>query len=172
MSGSANPSDAPGDSGFLAPRPEAEPVDHCFRCGVETPPGVGLCDEHNAGHLSGPSPTQMHATIFGGIALGVIGLFILAGLAVTSTGPFASSVTFAEGGADGAVSIAFTVTNEGTDESVADCRITRDGVPRPDDVAFRTVAVPAGETITLERELTAPPAAPAYDPEALTVVCT
>jgi hypothetical protein len=114
----------------------------------------------------------MHATIFGGIVLGVIGLFFIASLAVTTTGPFASSVTTADPGPDGAVNLAFTVTNEGDDDGVADCRITRDGVPRPDDLAFRTEALPGGETVDFERELTAPPAAPGYDTEALTVVCT
>jgi hypothetical protein len=172
MTGPTNPTEAQGDSGFLAPKPGSKPVDHCFRCGAETAPGVGLCDAHNTGHLSGPSATQMHATVFGGIVLGVIGFFVIASLAVTTTGPFASAVTSATADADGAVALAFTVTNEGADRGVADCRITRDGVPRPDDLAFRTVAVPGGETITLERQLTRPPAQPGYDTEALTVVCS
>jgi hypothetical protein len=172
MTGSANPTEAPGDSGFLAPRPDAQPVDHCYRCGRETPAGVGLCEEHNRGRLSGPSATQMHATIFGGIVVGVIGLFLLARLAVTTAGPFAASVTGATGSPDGGVSLAFTVTNEGDDEGVADCRVTRDGVPRPDDLAFRTQAMTAGETVALEWQLEAPPAAPAYDLESLTVDCT
>ncbi len=172
MTGSANPTEAPGDKGFLSPKPDARPVDHCFRCGRETAPGVGLCDEHNQGRLSGPSSTQMHATIFGGIVLGVIGFFLVAGLVVTTSGPFASSVTSATGGPEGGVSLAFTVTNEGDDEGIADCRVTRDGVPRPDDLAFRTKVLPGGETMTFERELEAPPAAPAYDLESLTVDCT
>lgn len=172
MTGSANPSEASGDGGFLAPRPEAKPVDHCFRCGVETPPGVGLCDEHNQGRLSGPSATQMHATIFGGIVLGVIGFFIVAGLAVTTTGPFDSVVTSAAAGPEGGVSLVFTVTNEGQDEGVADCRVTRDGVPRPEDLAFRTQPLPAGATVTFERELSPPQVAPAYDLESLTVDCS
>ena len=172
MTGSVNPTEAPGDKGFLSPKPDAEPVDHCFRCGVETPPGVGLCDEHNKGHLSGPSSTQMHATVFVGIVLGVVGFFFIASLAVTTTGPFASAVTSAAGGPDGGVSLAYTVTNEGESDGIADCRVTRDGVPRPEDLAFRTATVPAGETVTFERELTAPPTRPGYDTESLTVVCT
>ena len=172
MSGSANPTEAPGESGFLSPKPDARPVDHCFRCGRETPAGVGLCEEHNRGRLSGPSATQMHATIFGGIVLGVIGLFLLASLAVTTTGPFAASVTSATGGPDGSVLVAFTITNEGEDEGVADCRVTRDGVPRPDDLAFRTQAMSGGETMALERQLEAPRAAPAYDLESLTIDCS
>jgi len=171
MTGSANPTEAPGDSGFLAPKPDAQPVDHCFRCGRETPAGVGLCEEHNLGHLSGPSSTQMHATIFIGIVIGVIGLFLLANLAVTTTGPYASAVSSATGGPNGTVSLVFTVTNEGEEDGVADCRVTRDGVPRPEDLAFRTQALPGGETVSFERELTAPQVAPAYDVESLTVDC-
>ena len=79
MTGSVNPTEAPGDKGFLAPKPDGRPVDHCFRCGVATAPGVGLCDEHNRGHISGPSSTQMHATIFGGIVLGVLAFFLING---------------------------------------------------------------------------------------------
>ncbi len=171
MTGSATPTEAPGDSGFLAPKPDAQPVDHCFRCGKETPAGVGLCDEHNKGRLAGPSSTQMHATIFIGIVIGVIGFFVIAGLAVTTTGPYASSVTSATGGPDGSVSLVFTVTNEGEDEGVADCRVTRDGVPRPEDLAFRTERLSGGDTVTFERDLTAPEVAPAYDLESLTVDC-
>lgn len=172
MTGSANPTEAPGESGFLSPKPGSKPVDHCFRCGKETPPGVGLCEEHNQGHLSGPSSTQMHATIFGGIVLGVIGFFLIASLAVTTTGPFESTVTSATGGPDGGVSLVFTVTNEGDDEGIADCRVTRDGVPRPEDLAFRTEWLPSGETVTIERELSAPEVAPGYDVESLSVECT
>ena len=171
MTGSANPTEAPGDSGFLSPKPDTKPVDHCFRCGKETPPGVGLCDEHNKGKISGPSPTQMHATIFIGIVVGVIGFFFIASLAVTTTGPFASAVTSATGGPDGSVSLVYSVTNEGDDEGVADCRVTRDGVPRPEDLAFRTEALPGGETVSFERVLAAPDVAPGYDPESLTVDC-
>ena len=80
----------------------------------------------------------MHATIFGGIVLGVIGFFFLASLAVGTTGPYASAVTGSSAAPDGGVTLSFTVTNEGDAEGVADCRVTRDGVPRPDDLAFRT----------------------------------
>jgi hypothetical protein len=173
MTSPAKPTASTGDGGFLAPDPDARPVDHCFRCGVETPAGVGLCEVHNRGHLSGPSSTQMHATVFGGIVIGVIGFFLVASMAVTTSGPFASAVTSAVVGPEGGVTLAFTITNEGEQEGIADCRVTRDGVPRPDDLAFRTAALSGGETVALERELEAPPAgSAAYDTEAITVVCS
>lgn len=173
MSGPADTTDARHDGGFLAPRPGSRPVDHCFRCGKETPAGVGLCEDHNRGHVSGPSATQMHATIFGGIALGVLAFFILASIAISTSGPYTSEITAVSAGLEGRVTLSFTVTNEGADDGAADCRVTRDGVPRPDDFAFRTTPLAGGETLVLQRELMAPPqGSVGYDTERLTVVCS
>ncbi len=172
MTPATSPTETHDEHGFLAPRPDGAPVDHCFRCGVETPVGVGLCDAHNRGHLSGPSATQMHATIFGGIVAGVIGFLILANLAITSDGPFHSVVNSSSAGPDGAVMLSLTVTNEGDSGGVADCRVTRDGVPRSDDYAFRMQPLAGGETVTLERAFAAPPEGSAgYDIGAVTVLC-
>jgi hypothetical protein len=71
------------------------------------------------------------------------------------------------------VSLAFTVLNAGESEGVADCRVTRDGIPRPSDLAFRTPRVPAGGSIAIEKITPAPLAESVqYDLESLTVVCT
>lgn len=166
----STPSDA---GGFLAPRPEGQPADRCFRCGKPTPAGEGLCDEHNPKHLRGPSPTQMHATVFGGLVLGVVGFFILARLATGSSGPFATEVlTATADGAGGAV-VTFAITNAGAAEGIADCRVTRDGVPRPDDVAFRSPTLASGERVTLERTLVREPGSPvAYAADTVSVICT
>lgn len=159
--------------GFLAPDAKGHPAGRCFRCGKPTPPGQGLCDEHNPTHISGPSPTQMHATIFGGIVLGVIAFFLLASFAVGTTGPYATEVSAASTDPSGGLALSFVVTNEGESEGVADCRVTRDGVPRPDDFAFRTDPVPGGESIVIEQVTPAPPeSSSAYVPEKASVVCT
>ncbi len=172
MSGTVDPTEDQVERGFLAPRPDSKQVDHCFRCGAETPVGVGLCELHNRGHISGPSSTQMHATIFGGIAFAVIGLLVLANFAVMSSGQFASAVTATSPGPDGGLLLSFMLTNESDSRSVADCRVTRDGVPRADDFAFRTDAVPGGESVALERQLQAPPeGSVGYDAGAVTVLC-
>lgn len=173
--GMTDPADARGahDGGFLSPRQGTRPSDRCFRCGKETPAGQGLCDDHNPHKLTGPSSTQMHATIFGGIVLGVLLFFVIARLAVGTTGPFATEVTASSAGQDGGVAVSFVVTNEGEAEGVADCRVTRDGVPRPDDLAFRTARVPGGTAVTFERLLAAPPAGSVgYEAEALSIRCT
>lgn len=159
--------------GFLSPKPGSHPVDHCFRCGRETAAGAGLCDDHNPNKLAGPSSTQMHATIFGGVVLGIVAFFIIARLAVGNTGPYATEVTASSAGPDGAAAVSFVVTNEGDDAGIADCRVTRDGVPRPDDLAFRTQRVPAGASVALERELMAPPpGSVSYDPGYISITCT
>ncbi len=170
---SPTPAPADEDGGFLAPAPDSHPVDHCVRCGKETPAGTALCDEHNPHHLSAPSSTQMHATIFGGIVIGVIGFFLLLRLLVSTTGPYVAEVTASTAGAAGGVVVSFVVANEGESEGVADCRVTRDGVPRPDDLAFRTARVPAGETLSIEKELPRPAAgSTAYVPDKVSVICS
>lgn len=159
-------------SGFLAPRPGTGPTDHCFRCGKPTPAGEGLCDEHNPRQLQGPSSTQMHATVFGGIVLGVVGFFLLARLAVGTGGPFPTEVLTAAPLGAGGVAVVFTVTNGGESAGVADCRVTRDGVPRPDDLAFRSPSLANGETVTIERELVQAPDSPvAYAAESVSIIC-
>lgn len=164
---------SPPEHGFLAPRGGAEPVDHCFRCRKETPAGQALCDEHNPRRLPGPSATQMHATIFGGVVLGVLLFFVVARLAVGTTGPYGTEVIASSGGPDGTAVVSFAVTNEGDSDGVADCRVTRDGVPRPEDLSFRTERLPAETTVTFERQLAAPPAGTvAYDPPTITIVCS
>jgi len=134
---------------------------------------VALCAEHNPGRLRGPSATQMHATVFVGVVLGVIGFLVLARGAVSTSGPFPAAVSGAIADASGALAVTFQVTNEGASDARADCRFTRDGVPRPDDVAFRSPSLPAGETISMERTLAPDPQSfVAYDAERLSVICT
>ena len=154
------------DSGFLAPRPGAQPTDQCFRCGKETPAGVALCDDHNPSRLRGPSATQMHATVFLGVVIGVVGFLVLARGAVSTSGPFPAAVTAAVPAEAGSLAVSFDVTNEGSADAMADCRFTRDGVPRPDDIAFRSPSLPAGETVSLERVIVSDPDSyVAYDAE-------
>ncbi len=49
----------------------------------------------------------MHATVFVGIVLGVVGLFVLFRRTQTEAGPFPPQVTSADGGAAGAVAVTF-----------------------------------------------------------------
>lgn len=163
----------PVNGGFLSPPTGALPSDRCVRCGTVTPAGVALCAEHNPGGMRGPSATQMHATILGGVLLGVIIFLLLMRLAAGSGEPFEVELLGAGAEAGGDVAVAFSIVNESESERVADCRVTRDGVPRPDDLAFRTERLPAGQLVLVERVLPpAPKASVAYVLDRLTVVCT
>ncbi len=161
----------PVEHGFLAPSPTGHPVSHCYRCGKETPPGVSLCDADNPGKVKPPSATQLHATILGGVVLGIALLLVLLRFAVDESGPFGTSITGHVALADGGVQVAVRVTNAGDHEGIATCRITRDGTPRPDDLAFRTERLAPGATVTVTRTVPAPAGSAALVPERMTVIC-
>lgn len=161
----------PAESGFLAPSPTGRPVSHCFRCGKETPPGVSLCDADNPGRVKAPSATQLHATILVGVVVGFILLGFLFRFAVDQGGPYGAVILGRSVLPDGAVKVAVTVTNSGDTESVATCRITRDGTPRPDDFAFRTDRLAPGASVVETRTVPAP-ASGAFAPEHMTVICS
>ncbi len=173
MSGPSVPTEPalPIEHGFLAPSPTGHPVSHCYRCGKETPPGVSLCDADNPGKVKSPSATQLHATILGGVVLGIALLLFLLRFAVDQSGPFGTSVTGHVALADGGVQVAVSVTNAGDHEGIATCRITRDGTPRPDDLAFRTERLAPGATVTVTRTVPAPAGSAALVPERMTIIC-
>jgi hypothetical protein len=115
----------------------------------------------------------MHATVFIGIVIGVVGFFILARLATGSAGPFATRVLTSTADGAGGVALTFSITNAGASEGAADCRVTRDGVPRPDDVALRSPVLAAGESVTFDRLLSKSPGDPVgYLDDAVSVICT
>jgi hypothetical protein len=149
-----------------------EPPSRCIRCGRPTPAGVSLCDIDNPGHIKAPSATQVHGTMLLGVGIGVIGFLLLAQLAVRHAGPFSAQVTGYAGVATGAVQVQIRVANGGADESIATCRITRDGSARSDDYVIRTERIPAGGSVDLTRELPIPDAPPPYDPTRSTILCT
>ncbi|MEZ4595836.1 MAG: hypothetical protein R3C32_02750 [Chloroflexota bacterium] len=173
MSGHTTPADPtlPAETGFLAPAPTGHPVSHCFRCGKETPAGVSLCEADNPGRVKAPSATQVHATILVGVVAGFALLLFLLRFAVDQSGPYAAGVTGRIPLADGAVQVAVTVTNDGPRDGIANCRITRDGTPRPDDLSFRTDRLAPGATVTVTRTVPAPPAPAVLAPDRMTVIC-
>lgn len=163
---------APTPRGFLAPPPGAVPTDRCVRCGTPTPAGVALCPVHNPGRVSGPSSTQMHATILGGVLVGVVGFLLLMSFASGRGDPFSVELLGAGADPSGGVALAFAIVNEADSSRVADCRVTRDGVPRPEDLAFRTERLAPAERVLIEKVV--PPALPgtlAYDLDRLSVAC-
>jgi hypothetical protein len=168
-----NSSAPPAEGGFLAPRPDAAPGDHCYRCGKPTALGQSLCGDCNPGGVKGPSTFQLHATIIGGVLVGAVALLVLWKLMVGQGGPYAVTLTQRTIGPDGGAAVVVTVENTGPTAGVANCRVTRDGAPRPDDPTYRTERIEPGASATLERQVPAPAVnTPAYDEERMSVLCT
>jgi hypothetical protein len=132
-----------------------QPHDTCFRCGRPTPPGVSLCEQDNPGRIKGPSPTQVHGTIVLGLIGGFVLFALLARLA-TSGGPFAAAVLGSASQADGRTAVVISVTNTGSTDGAASCRISQSGLVGSGDDVFFTEPIPAGATRQFERLLPAP----------------
>jgi hypothetical protein len=149
-----------------------EPFDRCWRCGRPTPLGTSLCAADNPGHIGEPSATQAHGTIFLGVLAGFIGLALLARLGLASAGPFAGAVESAVTRADKGVDVVIRVTNQGTGEAAATCRVSRGGLAEPDDFVFITDRIAGGASASFPRTIPAPPtgAAP-FAIDRLTVTC-
>jgi hypothetical protein len=148
------------------------PPSHCIRCGKPTPPGVSLCDVDNPAHIKAPSTLQVHGTMLLGVGIGVAGFLLLAQLTIRHAGPFTASLAGSSTQADGTVQVQLLIENHGSSDAIANCRVTRDGSPRSDDLALRTPSVPANSSITISRTLPVPDTPPDYDPARLTVSCT
>ena len=131
-----------------------QPHDSCIRCGRPTPLGVALCEHDNPGRIKGPSPTQVHGTIVGGIIGGFV-LFALVARLATSGGPFPASVVGSASQADGSTAVVVAVTNGGPADAAASCRISQNGLVGSGDDVFFTDTIPAGTTRQFERRLPA-----------------
>jgi hypothetical protein len=105
------------------------------------------------------------------VVLGIALFLFLLRFAVDRSGPFGTGIAGHIALADGGVQVAVQVTNTGDREGVATCRITRDGTPRPDDLAFRTERLAPGATVTVTRTVPAPAGSAALVPDRMTVVC-
>lgn len=115
----------------------------------------------------------MHATILAGVLLGFVGFLFLARLVSSPAGPYGVSIMERRADGAGGVVLILLVTNEGPASGVANCRVTRDGIPRPDDYAFRVQRIEAGGSLELERPVPAPPGGTwAYEAEKVGVICT
>lgn len=157
----------------LVPAEGAGPHDRCVRCGTVTPAGVALCPEHNPGRIRGPSATQMHATILVGVLLGFFLFLVLARFLVSPGGPYTVEVLAREQDGAGGLVLGLVVANAGDAAGSAECRVTRDGVSRPDDHAFRTERIGEGNELLIERLiLPAPAGGIPYDLDRATVTCS
>jgi hypothetical protein len=149
-----------------------EPFDRCWRCGRPTPLGTSLCADDNPGHIAEPSATQAHGTIFVGVIAGFVGLALLARLALASAGPFAGAVESAVTRPDGGIDVVVRVTNQGSSDAAATCRISRGGLSEPDDYVFITDRIAARASASIQRTVPAAlPGARPFEVDRVTVTC-
>lgn len=165
-------SDLPTPPHRLGVPPGADPHDTCVRCGRPTPVGEALCEYDNPGRISGPSPTQVHGTVLVAVLLFGIVLAFAARASISGVGPFASSLAQRTARPDGSIGLVISVTNQGSRQGAATCRVTRAGAPTPNDLVFFTELLAPGATRTFERELRNDPTAEAISLDRLAVRCT
>ena|SRR5687768_4280042 len=152
--------------------PMAGAHDTCIRCGRDTPLGVALCEQDNPAHIKGPSATQVHGTIVLGLIGGFVLLALLLRFATVGVGPFGAAVTGIATRPDGGLEVVVRVTNDGSRESAASCRVSSTGAPDPTDLVFFTQLIPAGESRDITSLVPAPAAGgPALPPNGVTVRC-
>ncbi|CAN5283524.1 hypothetical protein BH20ACT24_BH20ACT24_24310 [soil metagenome] len=145
----------------------------CALCGRPTPLGVSLCEEHNPGRLGAPSATQAHGTIVAGIVAGFVLLAVVGRIAFLGSGPFESRLSSAVGRSDGGVDVVIDVTNRGSRDAGATCRVTRGGLPSREDLVFLSEPVPPGGTRSFSRTVLPPEeGSPPYRLDRLVVSCT
>lgn len=100
-----------------------EPTHGCQRCGAPVGIGVGLCERCNPLGLRDVSASQVHGTVFIGVAIAIVLLAIVARLAVTGIGPFVATLDTVVPAALG-LEVTLTVTNEGSAAGQTTCRVT------------------------------------------------
>src|SRR3954463_16632637 len=162
----SNPVTVPSVSSDLT-----EPHDTCLKCGRPTPVGVSLCKDDNPGRIKSPSTTQVHGTIVLGVIGGFVLLLALLRFGANGIGPFPSTLAGYTTLADGGLNVALTVTNSGSRQAGASCRISASGVPDFHDYIFFTQVLQPGETRTFTQAVPPNPDTGPLIPANLQVNC-
>lgn len=135
----------------VAPR---APTHGCIRCGAPIPLADALCSACNPGGLEQPAASQVHGTVFAGIALAVVAMLVGATYLVGGVGPFTAQLTSASPVSGGLV-LTLGVTNAGRRDGQATCRVWDPaylGDP-PIETYVRTPSIPAGGALTFKQRV-------------------
>lgn len=130
------------------------PTHGCIRCGAPIPLPDALCAACNPGGLEQPAASQVHGTVFAGIALAVVAMFVGATFLVGGVGPFTAQLTAASPVSGGLV-LTLAVTNAGRRDGQATCRVWDPaylGDP-PIETYVRTPSIPAGGELTFQQRV-------------------
>lgn len=126
----------------------------CVRCGAPVPLAEAMCERCNPLGLRQPAASQIHGTVILAVGLAVIGLALLANLAISGIGPFRaviSNVTAAPAGLE----LTMTVTNDGSRAGSTTCRVQDlEGGLGPDTAFIQTPRVEPGATLSFDITVT------------------
>jgi hypothetical protein len=146
----------PGTDGADRPGRAAPPAPThaCIRCGAPIPLSDALCAACNPGGLEQPAASQVHGTVFAGIALAVVAMLVGATFLLGGVGPFTAQLTAASP-VSGGLALTLAVTNAGGRDGQATCRVWDPaylGDP-PVETYVRTPSIPAGGTLTFQQRV-------------------
>jgi hypothetical protein len=149
--------------------PSAEAQTHpCVRCGRPVPLHVALCEECNPLGLSDPAASQAHGIAIVSIVVFVVFLAVVAKVSLSGLGPFTAAVVNAVPAGEG-LHVSIEITNAGTRAGQTNCVLTGPNGPSTGHVVrIQTPVVPAGGTITFDRDVKGL----GSEPIALNVQCT
>lgn len=117
-------------------------------------PGIGLCERCNPLGLRDSASSQVHGTVFIGIAVAVISLALLARIAIAGIGPFPATVESVAAAANG-LAVRVTVMNQGTASGPTTCRLVEvadGGISR--NAFVLSPPIGPGETLTFTSVVT------------------
>lgn len=131
-----------------------EPTHGCVRCGAPVPIGDAMCDRCNPLGLRQPAASQAHGTIFAGIGVAVVGLWLLATFALSGVGPFDGRIVAIAPDPPG-LSVTLTVVNEGTRAGSTTCRVYDPSLGLGPETAYiQTPRIDPGGEVTFSRRIT------------------
>ena len=141
----------------------------CARCGAPVPLNVGLCERCNPIGLRDAASSQVHGTVFLGIGIAVVVLWLVAQAAVNGIGPFPAAVAGTRAADEGAALIVtLRVTNSGTSLGSTTCRLTDPGIPGGQAVFVQSPRIEPGATLTFDSTVVGL----GIDPRPLAVECS
>jgi uncharacterized OB-fold protein len=108
---------------MTTPSPASDRARHCIKCGREVGPDESMCEVCNRAGMATPSASQYHGTVVVAIVLAVAALALAGSLSLRGVGPYAAEVRAVVPAGEG-YTVAFAVTNEGTNPGRAKCQLT------------------------------------------------
>jgi hypothetical protein len=136
-----------------AAAPATGPTHGCVRCGAPVALEVALCEDCNPIGLAQPSASQVHGTVFVGVAVAVLILAVLARMSVSGIGPFDAHVSAVAASGE-RLAVTLLVTNAGTSSGSTTCRLTDPGARYGGASAYvQSPRIGPGETVTFTAEV-------------------